>query len=282
MYEDIVAGAKKKGKDIGKSRAYVRVVTSLGGGSLNLELYCEKAPKTCYNFLMLARQGKYDNVVFHRLIPGFMVQTGDPTGTGSGGESYWGKPFRDEFGEPGAAKHDERGCVAMANRGPDTNGSQWFITFKACPHLDKKHTVFGKLVGGEDVLDAIEALPRKEGTERPAKSIKITEVVIYQDPFEDYKQRLAKRLARKAEAEAGGGKKAKAAGPADNMNWFGVRVGGGDKLGGATAVGGGVGKYLAGAGAGAGAKRPLPTETKAPPPEPQKKRKIGFGDFDGW
>ncbi|EJD55587.1 cyclophilin-like protein [Auricularia subglabra TFB-10046 SS5] len=275
MYEDIVAGAKKKGKDIGKSRAYVRVVTSLGGGSLNLELYCEKAPKTCYNFLMLARQGKYDNVVFHRLIPGFMVQTGDPTGTGAGGESYWGKPFRDELNEPNAARHDERGCVSMANRGPDTNGSQWFLTFKACPHLDKKHTVFGKLVGGEDVLDAIEALPRKEGTDRPAKSIKITEVVIYQDPFEDYKQRLAKRLARKAEAEAGGGKKAKVAGPADNMNWFGVKVGGGDKLGAAAA--GGVGKYLA------GAKRPLPTETTKPaPPEPQKKRKIGFGDFEGW
>jgi len=76
---------------------------------------------------MLARQGKYDDVIFHRLIPGFMIQTGDPTGTGSGGESFWGKPFRDEFNEPGAAKHDERGCVSMANKGADSNGSQFFV-----------------------------------------------------------------------------------------------------------------------------------------------------------
>ena len=144
---------------------------------------------------MLARQGKFDGNIFHRLIPGFMVyssiisahlplthvvkvQTGDPSGTGSGGSSHWGTPFRDEYDNKGAAKHDSRGVVAMANKGKDTNGSQWYITFEATPHLDGKHTVFGKLVGGEQVLDALEATPRKDGTERPAKIVKITEVVM--------------------------------------------------------------------------------------------------------
>jgi peptidyl-prolyl cis-trans isomerase-like 2 len=124
------------------------------------------------------------------------VQTGDPTGTGSGGQSFWGTPFRDEYDLKGAARHDSRGVVAMANRGGNTNGfvvlllrvgpyhtipcrSQFYITFKPTPNLDKKHTVFGKLVGGEDVLDTLEKLPRKDGTERPVKPVKITEVVMY-------------------------------------------------------------------------------------------------------
>jgi peptidyl-prolyl cis-trans isomerase-like 2 len=124
------------------------------------------------------------------------VQTGDPTGTGSGGQSFWGTPFRDEYDLKGAARHDSRGVVAMANRGANTNGfvvlflcvgpchaipcrSQFYITFKPTPNLDKKHTVFGKLVGGEDVLDTLEKLPRKDGTERPVKPVKITEVVMY-------------------------------------------------------------------------------------------------------
>jgi peptidyl-prolyl cis-trans isomerase-like 2 len=162
---------------------------------------------------MLARQGKYNDCLFHRLVPGFMVrissalsfstdtvgqvQTGDPTGTGTGGQSYWGTPFRDEYDLKGAARHDSRGVVAMANKGANTNGSvlpafnlcktsfttfrrsQFYITFKRSPNLDKKHTVFGKLVGGEDVLDTLEKLSRKEGTERPVKPVKITEVVMY-------------------------------------------------------------------------------------------------------
>jgi len=162
---------------------------------------------------MLARQGKYNDCLFHRLVPGFMVrissalsfstnnvgqvQTGDPTGTGTGGQSYWGTPFRDEYDLKGAARHDGRGVVAMANKGANTNGSvlpaftlrkasfttfrrsQFYITFKPTPNLDKKHTVFGKLVGGEDVLDTLEKLSRKEGTERPVKPVKITEVVMY-------------------------------------------------------------------------------------------------------
>lgn len=124
------------------------------------------------------------------------MQTGDPTGTGSGGESHWGTPFRDEYDMRGAAKHDSRGIVAMANKGAGTNTSvcrftfefcftdechyrsQFYVTFRATPNLDNKHTVFGKLVGGDDVLDALEKLPRKDGTERPAKPVRITEIIM--------------------------------------------------------------------------------------------------------
>ncbi|KAF5313245.1 hypothetical protein D9619_002988 [Psilocybe cf. subviscida] len=276
MFEDISKPLKGKGKekDVGKRRAYVRVVTSLGGASLNLELYCEKAPKTCYNFLMLARAGKYNDVVFHRLVPGFMIQTGDPTGTGSGGESYWGTPFRDEHDLKGAAKHDDRGILAMANKGANTNSSQFYLTFKATPHLDKKHTVFGKLVGGDDVLNALEKIPVKTGTDRPAKTVKITEVIIYQDPFEDYKKRLAKKLAKRAEQNTPGAQKATET-KKDEINWFGVKIGSeaaGLDLGGSNNDG--VGRYL-------NMKRPLDAAVKAAD-DSKKKRKLGFGDFEGW
>ncbi|KAJ7492732.1 cyclophilin-like domain-containing protein [Mycena latifolia] len=277
MFEDISNPLKGKGKekDVGKRRAYVRVVTNLGGSSLNLELFCEKAPKTCYNFLMLARTGKYDNCLFHRLVPGFMIQTGDPTGTGAGGTSYWETPFRDEHDLKGAAKHDSRGTLAMANKGPGTNGSQWYLTFKATPNLDKKHTVFGKLVGGEDVLDALEKLPLKEGSERPAKPVRITEIVIYQDPFEEYKTRLAKKLARRMEANQGNsGERAPEKKEGDDINWFGVKVGSGDSAFNA-ATGGGVGKYL-------NLKRPQEATTDYGGNESKKKRKTGFGAFDNW
>ncbi|KAG6896363.1 hypothetical protein C0992_008768 [Termitomyces sp. T32_za158] len=275
MFEDISNPVKGKGKekDVGKRRAYVRLVTSLGGGSLNLELFCEKAPKTCYNFLMLAKAGKYNNCLFHRLVPGFMIQTGDPTGTGAGGESYWGTPFRDEHDLKGAAKHDGRGVLAMANKGPATNGSQFYITFKATPHLDKKHTVFGKLVGGEGILDLLEKLALKEGTERPAKSVRINEVVIYQDPFDDYKKRLANKLAKKAQSKEANSDTSSQKKENDEINWFGVKVGSDS----ASVTGSGdVGKYL-------NLKRPQVTMAGCGAVEEQrKKRKTGFGDFSGW
>ncbi|KAJ7225631.1 cyclophilin-like domain-containing protein [Mycena pura] len=277
MFEDISNPLKGKGKekDVGKRRAYVRVVTNLGGSSLNLELYCEKAPKTCYNFLMLARTGKYDNCLFHRLVPGFMIQTGDPTGTGAGGSSYWGTPFRDEHDLKGAARHDGRGTLAMANKGAGTNGSQWYLTFKATPNLDKKHTVFGKLVGGEDVLDALEKIPLKPGTERPAQPVRITEIIIYQDPFEEYKTRLAKKLAKKKEAEQGdSADKATQKNEGDDINWFGVKIGSGNSVFGA-ASSGGVGKYLS-------LKRPQAAVVDQGESEKKKQRTSGFGSFDNW
>jgi len=121
-------------------------------GTIQLELYAQHAPQTVNNFIFLAREGFYDGVVFHRVIANFMIQGGDPTGSGRGGPGY---QFADEFkGNP--LKH-ETGSLSMANAGPNTNGSQFFITHAPQPHLDGKHTVFGKVVAGQDVVDAIRA-----------------------------------------------------------------------------------------------------------------------------
>ena len=119
-------------------------------GNIVIDLYPQYAPKTVNNFVFLARQGFYDGVTFHRVISNFMIQGGDPTGTGRGGPGY---RFEDEFaGNP--LKH-ETGVLSMANAGPGTNGSQFFITHSPQPHLDGKHTVFGKVTQGQDVVNAI-------------------------------------------------------------------------------------------------------------------------------
>jgi peptidyl-prolyl cis-trans isomerase B (cyclophilin B) len=117
-------------------------------GDLKLELFAADVPVTVNNFVFLAREGFYDNTTFHRVIPGFMAQGGDPTGTGSGGPGY---RFADEFTE-----HTHvTGALSMANSGPDTNGSQFFITYAPQPHLDGHHSVFGRLVNGMDVLESL-------------------------------------------------------------------------------------------------------------------------------
>jgi peptidyl-prolyl cis-trans isomerase B (cyclophilin B) len=122
-------------------------------GSIALEFFDDDAPKTVDNFRKLAADGFYDGVIFHRVIPDFMIQGGDPTGTGTGGPGY---TFEDEFNE----HKIERGVIAMANAGPNTNGSQFFIvTTPAAPWLDGKHTVFGKVTAGMDAVDAIEGVP---------------------------------------------------------------------------------------------------------------------------
>lgn len=124
-------------------------------GNLNVELHCDMAMRTSWNFLTLCKRGYYNNTKFHRLIPGFMVQGGDPTGTGMGGESAFnGRSFKDEFDT--RLSHDTRGILSMANSGPCTNKAQFFITFKETKYLDNKHTVFGKVVGGLATLDRIE------------------------------------------------------------------------------------------------------------------------------
>jgi peptidyl-prolyl cis-trans isomerase B (cyclophilin B) len=138
-------------------------------GPISVELYEDDAPKTVENFLSLARKGFYDGVVFHRVIPDFMIQGGDPTGTGSGGPGY---TFEDEFNSHPVA----RGALAMANAGPNTNGSQFFIvTADACPWLDGKHTVFGQITGGMDVVDSISAL-QTDGRDRPREDVVIERV----------------------------------------------------------------------------------------------------------
>jgi peptidyl-prolyl cis-trans isomerase B (cyclophilin B) len=119
-------------------------------GTIELTLRPQDAPKTVNNFVFLAGQGYYDGVKFHRVIADFMIQTGDPTGTGRGGPGY---TFADEV-KSNPLKH-ERGVISMANAGPNTNGSQFFITHVPTPHLNGKHTVFGKVTKGQDVVDAI-------------------------------------------------------------------------------------------------------------------------------
>jgi peptidyl-prolyl cis-trans isomerase B (cyclophilin B) len=119
-------------------------------GTIELELYPEHAPQTVNNFVFLAGQGFYDGVKFHRVIEDFMIQTGDPTGTGRGGPGY---RFADEFA--GNPLRHEAGVISMANAGPDTNGSQFFITHSPQPHLDGRHTVFGRVVKGQDVVNAV-------------------------------------------------------------------------------------------------------------------------------
>src|SRR5919198_814756 len=122
-------------------------------GDIVLELFDEGAPKTVDNFKQLAGQGFYDGVIFHRVIPDFMIQGGDPTGTGAGGPGY---TFEDEINQHKIV----RGALAMANAGPNTNGSQFFIvTADACPWLDGKHTVFGRVLEGMDVVDEISNVP---------------------------------------------------------------------------------------------------------------------------
>jgi len=128
-----------------------RATLATDKGEIELELHPEHAPQTVNNFVFLAREGFYDGVTFHRVIDDFMIQGGDPTGTGRGGPGY---SFADEL--DGNPLRHEAGVISMANAGPDTNGSQFFITHAPQPHLDGRHTVFGKVTSGQDVVDAIE------------------------------------------------------------------------------------------------------------------------------
>lgn len=125
-------------------------------GTIEIKLMPEVAPKTCENFMKLAEKKYYDGIIFHRIIKEFMIQGGDPTGTGTGGESIWGKDFKDEFSK--SVNFDEPYLLAMANRGPDTNGSQFFITTVETPWLNQKHTIFGKVIKGEDVVKKLEGV----------------------------------------------------------------------------------------------------------------------------
>ena len=134
---------------IDTSKTYMAKIET-SKGIIELELYSEHAPKTVNNFVFLAREGFYDGISFHRVIGDFMIQGGDPTGTGGGGPGY---SFEDEV-EENPLTH-EKGVISMANAGPNTNGSQFFITHSPQPHLNGKHTVFGKVVTGQNVVDSI-------------------------------------------------------------------------------------------------------------------------------
>ncbi|EDO06569.2 Cyclophilin type peptidyl-prolyl cis-trans isomerase/CLD family protein [Babesia bovis T2Bo] len=181
-----------------KLKAYVKIVTS--DGDINLMLHSDRVPMTCDNFLQHCEDGYYDNTIFHRCVPNFMIQGGDPTGTGSGGESAFytraqknnpnevvPKYFKDEFDN--TLFHVGAGVLSMANKGKHTNGSQFFITFNTCDHLDNRHTVFGKVVGGTDILKKWEKL-KIDDDERPLKPPKLIKTVIYSNPFDTVQKQL--------------------------------------------------------------------------------------------
>ncbi|KAI8853518.1 peptidyl-prolyl cis-trans isomerase-like 3 [Chytridium lagenaria] len=149
-------------------------------GDIKIEVFCEATPRTAENFLALCASGYYNQSLFHRNIKGFMVQTGDPTGTGKGGNSIWGRPFEDEI--KSTLKHNARGMVSMANKGPDTNLSQFFITYAKQPHLDSKYTVFGKVIDGMDTVDSLEKIP-SDAQHRPMQEIRIRNVTIHANPI---------------------------------------------------------------------------------------------------
>src|SRR3989441_1286898 len=147
----------------------MQAIIQTNHGPIHVELYPDDAPKTVDNFVKLANDGFYDRVIFHRVIPDFMIQGGDPTGTGSGGPGY---TFEDEFND----HRVERGALAMANAGPNTNGSQFFVvTTEAAPWLDGKHTVFGRVTTGMDVIDAISEADT-DSSDKPREPVVIERV----------------------------------------------------------------------------------------------------------
>jgi cyclophilin family peptidyl-prolyl cis-trans isomerase len=151
-------------------RPKATLTTSLG--AMTIELYSDEAPKTVANFIKLANQGFYNGIIFHRVIPQFMIQTGDPSGTGSGGPGY---TFDDEISPN--LRHDAPGIVSMANRGLNTNGSQFFITLAATPWLDDKHAIFGRVIEGQRVVEDIAAVER-DGRDKPLKDVVLKQVTI--------------------------------------------------------------------------------------------------------
>jgi peptidyl-prolyl cis-trans isomerase A (cyclophilin A) len=158
-------------------------------GNMELRLFPDKAPQTVANFVTLARSKFYDNLIFHRVVPGFMIQTGDPQGTGNGGPGY---SFADEFG-PGL-KHDKAGMVSMANSGPNTNGSQFFITVAPTGHLDGKHSIFAEVTKGVDVAVAISNV--KTNATKPEKDVKILGIDIHGDWYKPVEVKKSKELSQ--------------------------------------------------------------------------------------
>ncbi|MBU2043932.1 MAG: peptidylprolyl isomerase [Candidatus Omnitrophica bacterium] len=146
------------------------VVLETSQGNIEIKLMPQTAPKTCQNFVGLVEKGYYNGIIFHRVIADFMIQGGDPTGTGRGGSSIWGAPFEDEV--TASVEFDKKGLLAMANSGPNTNGSQFFITTIPTPWLNMKHTIFGEVVSGYDVVEKIEGV-KVDSVSKPISEQKI-------------------------------------------------------------------------------------------------------------
>lgn len=168
---------KEEGKKMSSPTTLAIIKTNMG--TIEIELFGDKTPKTVENFVGLSEKGYYNEVIFHRVIENFMIQGGDPTGTGRGGESFWGGKFADEFDS--SLRHDGPGVLSMANAGPNTNGSQFFITLVATPWLDGKHTVFGKVINGMDVVYAMGKVKTGAG-DKPVNDVVMEQVTIEKSP----------------------------------------------------------------------------------------------------
>ena len=158
----------------GEEVVKIKIETTLG--VIYADLYPKEAPKTVENFTVLAKKNFYDGIIFHRVIPGFMVQTGDPTGTGRGGPGY---QFNDEFSDK--LRHTKAGMLSMANAGPNTNGSQFFITVAPTPWLDKRHSIFGQVTQGMDVVEKIVNTPR-DSQDKPLQTVQMVRVEVLVEP----------------------------------------------------------------------------------------------------
>lgn len=243
-------------------------------GDLTLELYPEYAPKAVWNFLRLAQKGYYNGVSFHRNIRNFMIQGGDPTGTGRGGASIWGKNFEDQF--EGPLTHDSRGVMSMANKGKDTNSSQFFITYRAVKHLDRKHTIFGRVVEGLNVLDKLEKV-ETDDKDRPLQACAIKEVRVLSDPFEEF---LTKEREKEGKDKAQEEIRRQGGTDDDKTTWTGKKIGRNGKVDSSGEVTG-VGKYLKAAPVMANEDE-IVGEWEEPEPVKKKAKSGGFGNFDSW
>jgi len=176
-----------------------KIILRTTHGDLEIELWTKETPRTCRNFIQLCMEGYYDNTIFHRIIKGFMIQSGDPDGTGLGGQSIYGMPFNDEFHS--RLRFNHRGIVAMANENkPNNNKSQFFITLAECPWLDKKHTIFGKVVG--DTLYNLTTISEEttDKNDRPLNPPRIKKCEIVLNPFDDiFPRDLAGKKAEQAQ-----------------------------------------------------------------------------------
>ncbi|OUS45749.1 hypothetical protein BE221DRAFT_206282 [Ostreococcus tauri] len=252
-------------------KGYVRLHTNLG--DLNIELHCDRAHRTCENFITLAEKGYYDGCKFHRSIKNFMLQGGDPTGTGRGGHCIWGERFDDEIkGNP--FTHDDRGVLSMANSGKNTNGSQFFITYKPSPHLNGKHTVFGRVVGGLETLSKCEAV-ETDASDRPLKTIRIERVTVFTNPYEELREEDEKREHEEAEAEAKDAERASGTGVGKRGSWWSDPASAiaSNTSARPLAVGNGVGKFI---------PKPASAPVVAPAAKKAKPLRSGFGNFDAW
>lgn len=213
-------------QEIASLKLYATVTLHTTQGPLTFKLFCPYTLMTCENFLTLCEEGYYNNTPFHRSIHNFMIQGGDPSGTGTGGKNIFGmQHFKDEFHE--TLRHWKRGILSMANSGPNTNRSQFFILYKAAPHLDNKHTVFGELIGDSSTLDIMENIPT-DIHDRPVRTeVKILSTEVLGNPYKEMRMKVLEKL-KPTERK-------------DDENWLEIP----EAVNKPVAVTSGVGKYIA-------------------------------------